>query len=157
MEVAPYADMAWKSRALRQCRFFAWLAGRNRCWTSDRLARRGLPHQAACPFCYQEEETINHVLLTCVFSRIVWATIFVALGTPSWIPTAQDSLVEWAVDKRGSNNVSTKDLRTIFALTWWELWKHRNAIVFEGAHPLVEQLLRKVCSEGSIWSSTGLL
>ena len=96
-------------------------------------------------------------LLTCVFARTVWAAIFVALGTPSWIPTAQETLVEWAVDKRGSNNVSTKDLRTLFALTWWELWKHRNAIVFEDAQPSVEQLLRKLCSEGSTWSSARLL
>ena len=130
---------------------------KDRCLTSDRLARRGLPHQAACPFCDQEEETIDHVLLACVFARTVWAAIFVALGTPSWIPTAQETLVEWAVDKRGSNNVNTKDLRTIFALTWWELWKHRNAIVFEGARPSVEQLLRSMCAEGPSWSTAGLL
>lgn len=38
LEVAPYAEMAWESKAPQQCRFFVWLAGRNRCWTSDRLA-----------------------------------------------------------------------------------------------------------------------
>ena len=93
----------------------------------------------------------------CVFAQTIWAAISIALGTPSWIPSAQDSLVEWAIDKQGSNYVSTKDLRTIFALTWWELWKYRNAIFFEGAQPSIEQLLRKVCSEGFIWSSAGLL
>ena len=111
----------------------------------------------ACPFCDQEEETINHVLLTCVFARTVWASIFVALGTPSWIPTAQETLVEWAVDKRGSNNVNTKDLRTIFALTWWELWKHRNAIIFEDARPCLEYLLGRVRQEGQLWASAGLM
>ena len=58
-EVAPAADLIWKSRAPSQCKFFIWLALLNRCWTSDRLARRGLPHQDACPFCDQEEESIN--------------------------------------------------------------------------------------------------
>ena len=43
-EVSPTAAFTWKSKAPLRCRFFSWLAIRNRCWTSDRLARRGLPH-----------------------------------------------------------------------------------------------------------------
>jgi hypothetical protein len=40
----------------------------SRCWTADRLARRNLNHPEAF-FCAQEMETINHLLLSCVFSR----------------------------------------------------------------------------------------
>ena len=69
LQVAPEAQFTWGSRAPLRCRFFSWLALKNRCWTSDRLARRGLPHQAACPLCDQEEETIHHLLLGCVFAR----------------------------------------------------------------------------------------
>ena len=96
-------------------------------------------------------------MLMCVFTRTIWAAICVAPDSPAWIPSAQDSLVEWTIDKRGSNNVSTKDLRTIFARTWWELWKHRNAIIFEGARPSVLQLLQKICYEGLVWSFSELL
>ena len=53
--------------------------------------------------------------------------------------------------------MSTKDLRTTFALVWWELYKHRNAIVFDGARPSVFQLLNKIRSEGLVWISAGLL
>ncbi|KAI4985495.1 hypothetical protein ZWY2020_018125 [Hordeum vulgare] len=49
-EVAPTADFTWKSRAPLQCCFFTRLALRNRRWTSDRLAWRGLLHQDTCPF-----------------------------------------------------------------------------------------------------------
>ena len=156
-EVMPTADLTWKSRAPTQCRFFTWLAMKNRCWTSDRFARRGLPHQDACPFCDQEEETINHIMLTCVFARSAWAAICGSLGKPEWIPSPNDVLTEWAVGKKGVNNVGMKDLRTIFALVWWELWKHRNAIVFDGAQPSIEQLLQRVREEGVVWSSAGLL
>ena len=38
-EVAPAANLTWKSRAPSQCKFFTWLALWDRCWTSDRLAR----------------------------------------------------------------------------------------------------------------------
>ena len=92
-EVAPMAELTWTSRAPSNCKFFAWLALRDRCWTSDRLARRGLPHQDACPLCDQEEETINHVLLTCVFARAIWVVVCEALGKWDWTPTAHDSLL----------------------------------------------------------------
>lgn len=156
-EVIPMAELTWKSRAPSQCRFFTWLALRDRCWTSDRLARRGLPHQDACPLCDQEEETINHVLLTCVFARTMWAAICEALGRPEWTPTPRDSLGQWLCGKQGPSNMSRKDLHTIFALSIWELWKHRNAIVFDGASPSIELLLRRMRSEGMVWSSVGLL
>ena len=41
----------WKSWAPSKCKVFLWLAIRNRCWTADRLARRGLPHPPKCPLC----------------------------------------------------------------------------------------------------------
>lgn len=36
-QTAPTIEFTWKSRALLQCRFFVWLAARDRCWTLDRL------------------------------------------------------------------------------------------------------------------------
>lgn len=65
----------WKSWAPSNCKFFMWLAINNRCWTSDRLARRGLPHQPACPFCDQADKTINDILSSCVLIREVWSCI----------------------------------------------------------------------------------
>lgn len=58
----------WRSRAPYNCKFFAWLASRNRCWTADRLQRRGLPCPAACSLCDQEQETLQHLLLGCVMT-----------------------------------------------------------------------------------------
>lgn len=69
--VSSTSAFTWKSRAPLQCRFFAWLALKNGCWTSDRLARRGLPQQDTCPLCNQHEETIQHLLVNCVFAKQV--------------------------------------------------------------------------------------
>ena len=148
----PMAELTWKSRAPSTCKFCAWLALRDMCWTSDRLARRGLPHQDACPLCDQEDETINHVLLTCVFARSTWGVICEALSKPDWTPTTQDYLDLWLDGKQGTNNWQKKDLLTIFVLTIWGLWKHRNAIMFDGASPSTGVLLGRVRSEGRLWS-----
>ena len=68
----------WKTWAPPKCKFFIWLAINGRCWIADRLAKRGLPHQAACPFCDQHMENISHVLVSCVFARKVWTIMLQA-------------------------------------------------------------------------------
>jgi hypothetical protein len=76
----------WKSRAPPNCRVFMWLAARNRCWTADRLSRRGLPHPAVCPFCDQGDETLDHLLMGCVLARDVWFVFLRLWGKLRWMP-----------------------------------------------------------------------
>jgi hypothetical protein len=58
-----------------RCKFFIWLAIKNRCWTANGLTKRGLTHPAACPLCDQENETVQHLLVSCVFACQVWYII----------------------------------------------------------------------------------
>lgn len=81
----------WKTWAPLRCKLFIWLAINNRCWTADRLAKRGLPHPAACPLCDQVEESIQHILVSCVFSRQVWSHILQRLGLIAIAPQATTS------------------------------------------------------------------
>lgn len=102
-QVAPAADFTWKSKAPLRCWFFAWLTLRNRCWTSDRLMRRRLDQQDKCSFCDQEEESIDHILLQCVFPREVWTSICFRMNKTVWIPTSGSTFEEWCSDKHGNN------------------------------------------------------
>ena len=90
----------WRTWAPPRCKFFVWLVSYNRLWTADRLAKRNLPHPEACPFCEQEGETINHLMVGCVFVREVWNILgIVALGA-----TTCNSPVFWMVEE---NNCSS--------------------------------------------------
>jgi hypothetical protein len=73
----------WKIWAPLKCRFFIWLAAHNRCWTADRLAKRGLNHPEKCLLCDQAEETLDHLLVACSFSRIFWYQLFRKFGLHS--------------------------------------------------------------------------
>lgn len=89
------ASFIWRSRAPLRCRFFNWLILNNQVWTSDRLARRGLPHQVVCPLCDQDQETVDHLMLSCVFSRSVWFEALSAQGHDEWAPSPSDRLLPW--------------------------------------------------------------
>ena len=96
-EKDPMAQFTWKSKAPLRCKFFTWNALQNRSWTSDRLASRGLHQQEACPFCDQVEESINHIMLECAFTRDVWLRVCTAWGKPQWAPTTTSLLGEWCM------------------------------------------------------------
>lgn len=76
---APWKGI-WKTWSPPRCKFFLWLAINNRCWTAERLAKRNLPHPSACPLCDQAEETMDHLLISRVFAREVWALVFQKLN-----------------------------------------------------------------------------
>lgn len=39
----------------------------------------------------------------------------------------------------------------------WELWKHRNAIVFDGASPSMRMIVHRIEEEGRTWNKAGIL
>lgn len=65
----------WKTWAPLNIKVFHWLVSLDLCWTSDRLARRGIPHEPRCVLCFQEDETLQHLLVGCVLARITWHAI----------------------------------------------------------------------------------
>lgn len=156
LEVSPTAAFTWKSRAPLQCRFFTWLALKDRCWTSDRLARRGLPHQDACPLCDQHEETMDHLMVTCVFAREVWHWISVDTGRPEFQPRDDETLGEWCI-RQDLRNEHRKSTWAKCLLGMWMLWKHRNDIVFNGASPSIARITERLGEEGRIWRKAGLM
>ena len=145
----------WLSRAPSKCKVFLWLASRNRCWTADRLGRRGLPHPAACPFCDQVEEDISHLLIGCVLAREVWSSFLTRWGKAEWIPEPGDRLVEW-LSSKAARGKEAKDLCTAVILVCWCLWRHRNDVVFQGHTPSVEVAIQMVEAEADLWRAASL-
>jgi len=61
---------------------------------ADRLARRGLPHPDRCPHCDQAEESINHLLLSCVFAREFWFKLLQRVGLQFLSPQIGEELFD---------------------------------------------------------------
>lgn len=73
-----------------------WLVAHRRCWTVDRLAKRGLPHPEHCPLCDQKEEDIQHLLVGRVFARQFWFQFLQHVGLAALAPQPTDiSFEDW--------------------------------------------------------------
>ena len=110
-----------------------WLAILHRLWTSDRRVRHGQQDEIShCHLCDQEEDTIEHILMQCVFARQVWHLCFMETETNlSLMPTGQDPLQEWwnSARKRATK-AQRKDFDAMVMLVCWCIWKQRNERVF---------------------------
>ena len=64
--------------------------------TCDQLQKRGLSLASCCPLCLASEESVDHLLLHCSKTRVLWNLIFSLFGV-SWIlsATVKDSLLGW--------------------------------------------------------------
>ncbi|KAE8787790.1 Serine/threonine-protein kinase SMG1 [Hordeum vulgare] len=90
---SPHAALTWKTWASLSVKFFMWLALQDRCWTSERLARHGLPHPLACVLCDQAPKSMQHLLIGCPFSR--WHGVFSKLRLTATMPTGQEEFFVW--------------------------------------------------------------
>ena len=147
----------WKSWAPGKCRFFLWLVAHDRCWTADRLARRGLPHPAHCPLCDQGEETINHLLTSCVFAREFWFNLLQKVGQQDLSPQQEDVSFDdwWARAEKRVDGQIRKGLNSFILLGAWTIWKHRNRCVFDGASPSMAGALMLAREELYDWGLAG--
>jgi len=86
----------WKTCAPPKCKFFLWLAMKNRCWTAHRLEKRDLPHPVVYPLCDQEQETIQHLLISCIFARQFWHSLLSPFDLSHLTPAVDaPSFAEW--------------------------------------------------------------
>jgi hypothetical protein len=121
-----------------------WLAAHKRCWTSDRLARRGLPHPEYCPLCDQENETLDHLLMSYVFTRQFWYMVLRQVGLHSLAPQPTDLIFDgwWEKTSMATSGIARGGLNSLIILGAWTIWNHKNKCVFEGANPnMVESLI----------------
>lgn len=147
----------WKAWAPLKVKIFIWLAVWRRCWTADRLQRRGLQHPDRCVLCDQETEDIDHLLLRCSFSKQVWFTALEWIGHAHLTPTAQQTkFVDWwrRTDRRVAKE-TRKGLNSFIQLVAWFLWKHRNACLFDESAPNVQHLLAEIRDEATLWGIAG--
>lgn len=139
----------WASRC-------TWLVGLDICWTRERLAHHGLPHSPVCILCDQEQESIHHLLVGCVLSRIVWHDIFHSCRLTIAPPDGSSSLFDWWTRAVQSSPPShRKAIGMLSALISWAIWRHRNACVFDGATPSHAHLVSYIQEEARTLPKAG--
>lgn len=117
-----------------------------------RRKRHGLQDSADCALCGQEDETVDHLLVSCVFARELWHRLLQSFGWDRFTPALGARLSAWWMDVRRQ---VPKELRKGFdsavLLASWRLWKECNSRVFDNAVCSPAQAVRRVFEEAEEW------
>jgi hypothetical protein len=156
VEFEPF-ERIWKTWAPPKCRFFLWLVAHKKCWTADRLEKRGLDHPEKCPLCEQERDTIDHLLVNCVFSRECWFLLLRQFGLQGLAPQPTDiNFMEcWHQTNEAIQGSFRDGLNSLIMLGAWILWNLRNRCIFDGLSPNVANFLIHVGYERRLWETAG--
>jgi hypothetical protein len=130
-------------------KLFIWLACLDRCWTSGRLARQGLPHATRW-------ETMAHILTECSFLRTIWFEVLSWIRSTVRLPTGESDFAGWwsLVVRTAPCQLRKGTSSLIMLMAWW-IWKHRNAAVFDNVRPSVTSLLGDIKAEARQWADAG--
>ena len=90
------SDSIWRVRVPLKVAFFAWEASWGKVLTLKQLQRRGFSLANRCFLCLSKVETVDHHLLHCVNTRVLWNLFFSLFGV-SWTLscTVKKTLLGW--------------------------------------------------------------
>ncbi|RCV21737.1 hypothetical protein SETIT_4G161900v2, partial [Setaria italica] len=100
-----------------------------------------------------EDETIQHLLCSCVFSRQFWFQLLRIFGLPDIAPQPSSTgFFDWWQQAGSTLDKRTKrGFNSLVILGAWLSWKERNDIVFNGASPTIERVLLLAQEEAALW------
>ncbi|XP_044344707.1 uncharacterized protein [Triticum aestivum] len=139
---APFANFIWTSYAPSRVRFFAWLLVQARIHTRDVLLRKHIVEvaEAGCPICSAPLKTADHLIFTCPFAQQFRASVGAT-------PTVSTVKLLHLMSPPGL--VPPRTGPAFLLLCCWQLWKHRNAVVFQNMPPSLPRLLQ-LCREDAV-------
>lgn len=116
-----------------------------------------MDHPERCPLYDQAEETIQHILISCSFSRTVWYQILSKVGLQQFTPGQDDLLLQewWRTSEAASPGHKRAGYNTAVLLVSWWFWKHRNTCVFEHLPPSVDRIVQDITNDANMWCLAG--
>jgi hypothetical protein len=143
-EVCPSFKFIWKNFAPPMVKFIGWLLTKERIHYRTPLVHKHILQEAQCEVCKGEDETADHIFLGCTFVRNFWETI-------GWRPEGIAKVTElWKTQV--PPRVHKKAAHPLILFCCWEIWQHRNDVVFRGLEPSVGRLIATCKETVEAWS-----
>ncbi|GLJ07337.1 hypothetical protein SUGI_0064720 [Cryptomeria japonica] len=126
---------------------FLWTALHGRILTGDRLKTIGIASLSVCILCKENEETADHLLYWCSYSKKVWDWL---LGNLRLESVRNQSLKSFLLAWPSSIKKSKWSIMWVVspALLVWHIWKERNQRIFNEEALPYDTLIPKI--KGSI-------
>lgn len=142
--------LVWKAEAPPKVKFFCWLLMKGKILTAENLKKRGIIGPSRCPICLQEEETMQHLFISCKGAANCWKQL-AAVGRAEWNPNPSiveviknwKKLCPW---KSKKIKLSQRIWNTLPLTLLWSIWIARNKKVFQEKNHNIRKICHKAIS-----------
>lgn len=138
----PYASFVWHNCSPPKVQFFMWLLVQGRIKSRMLLHVKHVVTDTTCELCCSTEEDADHIIFGCHIARSFWDAI-------GGIPT--QATVRDLHSLSRPPTVPARHKNVFLHLCCWNLWKHRNEVVFQKATPCLRRLLLRCRDEANLW------
>ncbi|MFS7972310.1 putative reverse transcriptase zinc-binding domain-containing protein [Helianthus anomalus] len=145
--------MDWCRWVPSKCNIHAWRMEMNKLPTGEALRKRNIAiGEITCPLCFSEEESVDHVFISCRVAAIIWN------GVSSWckIPQIYAFSIKDLLCFHEFLRVSDRKkvaVQGIIMITCWSLWRARNKFKFSNSPVKIDSILGEVKALGHFWFS----
>lgn len=118
-----------------QVQCFLWQCCHQSIPTRAVLAARGIDINPLCSLCRSAPETMTHMLRDCPSSQEFWNSFPPPVDPSDFY---RSNLMEWLHQNCCSSlrfPLHNIDWKIVFLLGIWNIWLHRNAMVFKNGRP----------------------
>jgi len=136
------SDFVWKNRAPPRVQFFVWLLVQRRVHSRSNLLKKSIVADATCELCRNHHEPVDHLAVACPVAASLWQHVGVDL------PLTVDTLHSMATP----SSIPAKHNSVFIFLCCWNIWKHRNRVVFDGVAPSLPLLLNSCREDVRLWA-----
>ncbi|CAL1393225.1 unnamed protein product [Linum trigynum] len=126
----PY-KFVWRSLIPSKICNFLWNVFHKRILTLDNLKKRGTSLPNRCALCKQEEESINHIFVSCMFAEELWNILKSFIKVVDSVCRATDitdRINSW--NKNNPADPAQWTSRVFLHAFCWNVWLERNARIF---------------------------
>ncbi|KAL8463730.1 hypothetical protein ACS0TY_034404 [Phlomoides rotata] len=128
-ENQPWKRAVWKSFIPPKLSFTLWLAAHNKLSTRTNLAYLDIVR--VCPLCLSHDESVDHLFFSCRCTKPVWDAVRGWLSISRSMTTIASAL-KWFHKEPSRSAILMKARRLALSSVVFNLWKARNALIFEG-------------------------
>jgi len=121
----------WRSNWWLKVSLFTWLATKNKILTSDKIQKKGFCGPSRCCLCKKDEETRDHLLINCMYTRKLWLDTRQIFRKSELIPGDINAIIFQWHKKKYQCKVVRRAWDLIAGFVLWMIWKERNRQIFQ--------------------------
>ncbi|CAD5323156.1 unnamed protein product [Arabidopsis thaliana] len=149
--LSPIYHQIWSSDNPPKIQHFLWRCVSNCLSVAGNLYHRHLARDGACARCPNHVESVNHLLFTCSFARLVWAISPIpAPPGGEWTNFIYQNMYSLLISNQLYPYLG--GISKVAPWLLWRLWKSRNDLIFKGKEVHAQEVVKRAIEDMEEWS-----